>query len=928
MNFCYSRCEITVPNTRQNRLKRNHHPLLMRARALVILLMLVTVPWAGLEHPPSMPQNLTIRESVGADVDDSSNYTTVFQLNIPDDGKYNSEEIYYSIDDSATIDFSFDRVAYHLELQKPSEERVWVFVSFPALTMHADELGIPTFDSGVVFKQLLSDVQVESNHPNLTNMGSIDTGVIEFWGTNYAPNNANGVPNADGSLYDFGDTQSGSESGYGSMQIHDYESGETLFSYSAWGYGSGGSGDDLGIGNNPDSEGNPDWTFSQNSGEYELKTLTVMVRQGATPIDLMVNLESPDSHQVVQRNEYSMGTFPVHGSTEYDLDLIEGRFTSLDNGTPSDWVSVAVPISSSFYGTLDVPTGWHRLEFRLISQGQQIDILTVEPVGVGEVFIVAGQSNSANSGNVSLYPTDSRVSTWSSDGWRFGHDPQPSATGNGGSPWPALGDLLANRYDVPIGFLSVGYGGTKVDRWVPDANDLFPRITAAIDAVQPSGARAILWHQGESNAGGTTTEDYAQMLGEVVLGSRAHAGYDIAWVVARVGFVPNGDPVKMGWVVGGQNAVIDADPLTFAGPHTDDLNGTDWRYDTIHFNEEGLREHAARWDTRIATAMSDLLHLIYDTDEDGVYDDDDLCQGTPTDVDVFTDGCSEEQREVGSTTDSDNDGIMDNSDYCPNTPTGESVYSDGCSDSQRDSDADGVSDADDKCPGEDDTIDVDADGVPDDCDENIDTDGDGVSDAEDRCEGHDDRIDVDTDGYPDACDILVDSDYDGVGDSDDICPGHDDEIDMDFDGIPDGCDALIDSDGDGRADFADACNGHDDAIDVDMDNIPDGCDSYIGTETVTQTDSVLMQGALALAGILLLVLLTMIALSFSRKEKAPLNDGPVIPDETVFDLHTGPDSSIEGVWNEGEEWLEQPEGSGTWYKRNQETRQWNLHQEN
>ena len=178
----------------------------------------------------------------------------MYELNIPDDGQFNNNAIPYSIDDSATIDFTFDRVAYHLELQKPNEERIWVFVSFPSPTIHAEELGVPTFSSGVVFKQLLSDVTIESNHPNLTDLGAIDTGVIEFWGSNYGAANGNSVPNADGSSFDFGDIQSTEDTaGYGSMQIHDYEAGETLFSYSAWGYGSGGSGDDLGIGNNPET---------------------------------------------------------------------------------------------------------------------------------------------------------------------------------------------------------------------------------------------------------------------------------------------------------------------------------------------------------------------------------------------------------------------------------------------------------------------------------------------------------------------------------------------------------------------------------------------------------------------------------------------------------------------------------------------------
>ena len=816
-----------------------------------------------------------IQETFSNDVNGSDDYTVVYQLDIPDEAQYNNDPVPYSVDSSSSIDFTFDRVAYYLELEKPNEGRTWVFVSFPSITTHADEVGVPTFNSGIVHNQLLTDVEIQSNHPNLSTLGVIDTGVIEFWGTNYGTSNDLGVPNGDGSKYDFADAQySVNSAGYGSMQVHDYESGQTLFAYNAWG---GSNIDDLGIGSNPDQEKDPDWTFASNAAEYSLKSMTILVRSGPTPSELMITLQSPDNHQIVQRDEYNKGIFPVSGSTEYSVDLIEGRYITLETDFESEWVSVAVPLSSNFYGSIEVPTGWHRLEFRFMNNGNQLALHTVNPVGVGEVFIVAGQSNSANSGDAPLTPTDSRVSTWGPSGWRFGYDPQPAATGNSGSPWPVAGDLLASRYDVPIGFLSVGFGGTQVDRWVPSQNDLFPRITDALDAVEPNGARAILWHQGESNAGGTAAEDYARMLGEVVLGSREYAGYEIPWIVARVSFVPNGDPVKMGWIIEGQNAVIDEDPLTFPGPPTDDLNGTQWRYDTIHFNEAGLREHASRWDSRIATAMADLFHPIIDSDNDGVNDDEDLCPDTPDSTEVYVDGCSEEQRSPGSTTDADQDGIMDADDLCQQTPIGESVYADGCSDSQLDSDGDGVSDADDLCPSFNDAIDLDFDSIPDGCDDLIDRDNDGVSDTDDICNNFDDTIDVDLDGIPDGCDDLIDSDNDGVSDSTDICNNHNDSIDIDSDGVPDGCDLLIDSDIDGIADDVDICPNSDDSIDVDLDGIPDGCDTLIETETETEKESEGEQKlmstetvrAVALISVLILILLLLVVLI--RKGKPPIN---------------------------------------------------------
>ena len=812
-----------------------------------------------------------LQQSVSDDVNGAEDYTIVYQLDIPDDAEYNNQPIPYSVDSSSSIDFDFDRVAYYLELEKPNEDRTWVFVSFPSLTTHADKLGVPTFNSGTVYNQLLTDVEVQSNHENLSSLGVIDTGVIEFWGTNYGTSNSLGVPNGDDSTYDFADAQWSSDSaGYGSMQIHDYESGQTLFAYNAWGSSNT---DEVGIGSNPDLDENPDWTFASNAAEYNLKSLTVLVRSGPTPSELMITLQSPDDHQVVQRDESNNGIFSIRGSTEYTADLIEGRYIDLETGFESEWEFIAVPLSSNFYGTIEVPTGWHRLELRFMQNNNPLAIKTIDPIGVGEVFIVAGQSNSANSGDAPLTPTDSRVSTWGPSGWRFGYDPQPAATGTSGSPWPVAGDLLASRYDVPIGFLSVGYGGTPVDRWVPSQNDLFPRITDALDAVEPSGARAILWHQGESNAGGTAAEDYARMLGEVVLGSREHADYEIPWIVARVSFVPNGDPVKMGWIIEGQNAVIADDPLTFPGPHTDDLNGTQWRYDTIHFNEAGLREHGSRWDVRISSAMADLFHPISDSDSDGVTDDKDACPDTPDTTEVYLDGCSEEQRHPGSTTDGDQDGIMDADDLCQQTPVGESVYTNGCSDSQLDSDDDGVSDADDLCPFFNDAIDQDFDAIPDGCDDLIDRDNDGVSDTDDLCNNFDDAIDVDLDGIPDGCDDLIDSDGDDVPDDADRCDNYDDSIDVDFDDVPDGCDELIDSDNDGTADEFDRCPESDDSIDLDADSIPDGCDDSIDlrSEEELESNAFANEDLRAAALIFVLVLVAFLLIAMIRRGKPPID---------------------------------------------------------
>jgi hypothetical protein len=51
-----------------------------------------------------------------------------------------------------------------------------------------------------------------------------------------------------------------------------------------------------------------------------------------------------------------------------------------------------------------------------------------------------------------------------------------------------------------------------------------------------------------------------------------------------------------------------------------------------------------------------------------------------------------------------------------------------------------------------------------------DSDSDGIADVSDQCPGGDDGIDQDEDGIPDACDDSIDSDGDGVVDPSDLCP--------------------------------------------------------------------------------------------------------------------------------------------------------------
>ena len=83
-----------------------------------------------------------------------------------------------------------------------------------------------------------------------------------------------------------------------------------------------------------------------------------------------------------------------------------------------------------------------------------------------------------------------------------------------------------------------------------------------------------------------------------------------------------------------------------------------------------------------------------------------------------------------------------------------------------------------------------SDAFPNDVNETLDSDTDGVGDNADICPGGDDLVDVDNDGLPDYCDLLVDSDGDGYDDA--------------IDAFPNDITEWIDSDGDGVGNNADA----------------------------------------------------------------------------------------------------------------------------
>lgn len=208
-------------------------------------------------------------------VDERDKYQLVYDLDIPEKGAtYDTQPVAYAVDNHLKVG-AFSRVAYYLELQPNGGKTQYLWVSMDAFTDEAGKIGLPTLASGAVFQQRVSNLKVYTNVAGVPT-GARQQGNIEFWPYNYTATRGLKLGKATDGNFDSDDTNSGNGN-YGCLQVHDTETGTTLFAYNLWGgrNGSGGA-QDLGIGNCP-TAGKSDWTRAENSASYSLRHLQVYV---------------------------------------------------------------------------------------------------------------------------------------------------------------------------------------------------------------------------------------------------------------------------------------------------------------------------------------------------------------------------------------------------------------------------------------------------------------------------------------------------------------------------------------------------------------------------------------------------------------------------------------------------------------------------
>jgi hypothetical protein len=274
------------------------------------------------------------------------------------------------------------------------------------------------------------------------------------------------------------------------------------------------------------------------------------------------------------------------------------------------------------------------VEVRAVRSGTNLAQAEVEHAGVGEIFVIAGQSNAANHGERLQKPASGMVSTCVGPNWQIANDPQPRASGGGGSFIPAFGDAMYERFRVPIGIVATAVGATSVREWLPRGipfenpptltgrvitvgpnawesdGSLFDSFTTRLKSFPARGFRAVLWHQGESDANQSIVdrtlkgERYYAFMKQLINSSRHAAGWDFPWFVAQASYHTPEDPGSPD--IRKAQASLWHDRVAFEGPDTDALTG-DYRDQSgkgVHFSENGLKAHGRLWAEKVGNWLA------------------------------------------------------------------------------------------------------------------------------------------------------------------------------------------------------------------------------------------------------------------------------------------------------------------------------------
>lgn len=187
----------------------------------------------------------------------------------------------------------------------------------------------------------------------------------------------------------------------------------------------------------------------------------------------------------------------------------------------------------------------------------------VHHIGVGDLFVIAGQSNAAGYGRDPVMdPPEIGVHAFKSSGkWDLASHPLSDSTGSkpvakkemgipGHSPYLCFARILKRELGYPIGLIQTALGGSALSSWNPGEDgylykNMLERVKAAGNEI-----KAMLWYQGCADAAEGVCDTYLERFENMVSHLRStlvNKELPVMTVQINRYVVPASDANNRGW---------------------------------------------------------------------------------------------------------------------------------------------------------------------------------------------------------------------------------------------------------------------------------------------------------------------------------------------------------------------------------------------
>ncbi len=211
------------------------------------------------------------------------------------------------------------------------------------------------------------------------------------------------------------------------------------------------------------------------------------------------------------------GTIGAGGTSGESPVAVKARVVREDSGeTVLPWKECI--LENEYRWRVKLPNipagGLYRLETALEAAGADGQQLPgrgdmVHHFGVGDIFVIAGQSNASGRGKDTVYdPPEIGVHLLRNNGkWDLASHPMNETTGSvyehhfetdnpGHSPYLAFAKILKRNLCYPIGLIQTALGGSGLWQWNPGEEGSLYRNMVRIVKENAGGVKGILWYQG------------------------------------------------------------------------------------------------------------------------------------------------------------------------------------------------------------------------------------------------------------------------------------------------------------------------------------------------------------------------------------------------------------------------------------------------